>query len=54
MAKIQWTISYVDVDCLANNDDVCNVCEDAYDDGDDDGDDDCWYDWVGYIFNIFL
>ena len=55
MTKIQWTISYVDVDCLANGD-VCNVSDDhngengftdenidLYDKNDisdDDGDDD--------------
>ena len=41
MSKILWTISYIDVDCLDDVDDVSD------DDGDDDGDDDCRYglDW---------
>ena len=38
MTKIQLTIPYVDVDCLANGDYVCNVSDEG---SDDDGDDDC-------------
>ena len=48
--KLPLLVSYVDVDCLADVDDVTDVSDD--DDGDsDDDDDDYQYDWNGCIFN---
>ena len=50
MLKIQRAISFIDVDCLADGDDVSEVSDD---DGDDDGDDNCYCGLDGWIFDAF-